>query len=106
MDFSAAPWHAAQLTLRSPRGDFHRPAPRSTHSVAGLAKSSACIARTSALWNSTPLLGGCGPSAHAGIENSNAKEARRTRGMGSLDRSDHRDHRRHAAFLAAIVAPF
>src|SRR4051794_2586148 len=54
MVVAASPWQVAHdLPLIAP-GSFHRRSPRVTHSIPGLANSSACIALISGLVNSLP----------------------------------------------------
>src|SRR5580700_1520518 len=52
MLFSASPWQSAHDLLVAPALVFHSVSPSSTTSMAGLAVSSFCMARVSALMNS------------------------------------------------------
>src|SRR5689334_20517389 len=62
---TASPWHAAHDFPLLPAVSAHSFPPRSTHSMPGLAKSSACSLRTLSPANSMPDLSGAGRDGSA-----------------------------------------
>src|SRR5687768_5431146 len=67
MVVAASPWQSAHDFPALPAIALHSFAPRSTHSIPGLAKSSACSLRRSSPANSIPDFSGCGRAGSAAV---------------------------------------